>query len=147
MVHHFGGQIDTLNSTPLSTEFNFAYGLRLSYEFVDSSFFKEIRSDNYFVTFSDQSHVKVLPYSSGEGVYLNLLLRTKLLNVMMSYWEGNQFISPNGTFIYQSSNSFQPGSVLAVERYRSLFFVRLIYEKELARNLLFNFRFEPFYTS
>jgi hypothetical protein len=144
-VHHFGGQIDTLRSTPLTTEINTAVGLRLAYHFADSAFFKEIRSDNYYVTYTDESHVNKHPYNSGSGIYLNLLLRTKYLNLLVSYWEGSQYIAPNGTTIYQSANISDPTLALNRDKNRQLLFTRLFFEKKLAQGLDLNVRFEPFY--
>ena len=102
MVHHFGGQIDSLRFAPLSTLINLAGGLRFSFLFSEGSFVKEVRSDNYYVTYHDASPKKVQAYKNGYGVYLNLLLRTKLVNVMASYWNGMEYIAPNGTQIFES---------------------------------------------
>jgi hypothetical protein len=145
VVHHFGGQIDTLRSLPLSTEINMASGLRLSYHFSDSSFFKELRSDNYYVLFTDESHVKKHAYSSGDGWYFNLLLKMRYVSLMASYWQGNKYLNPNGTYIYQSANTVDAGQALKRVPNRNLFFMRLFFEKQIIKNLNFEARLEPLY--
>jgi hypothetical protein len=144
-VHHFGGQIDAVRNLNLSSVLNSAAGLRLSYNFKEGSFVKEIRSDNYYVTYSDISPTPLEPYKSGSGIYLNLLLRTKFINVMASYWDGTKFIAPNGTAIYQSINAIDTNYAATREPHRQLFFVRFFYEKQICKGLNLDVRLEPYY--
>lgn len=145
IVHHFGGQIDTLRSTPISTLVNLAGGLRFSFLFPENSFVKELRSDNYYVAYHNGSNIKVESYKDGYGIYLNLLLRTKLLNIMASYWNGIDYISPNGTQIFEAINPTDPTLWYYREPSRQLLFVRLFYEKKLYKGLNLEVRYEPFY--
>jgi hypothetical protein len=145
IIHHFGGQIDTTHSTPLSTTINTASGLRFSYFFSDGSFFKELRSDNYYVTYYEESPKKRQVYAGGDAIYLNLLLKTKHIGVMASYWSGDQYIAPNGTQIFESINRNEPTRSTYKEPQRQLLFLRLLYEKQLYKGLNMDVRFEPFY--
>lgn len=145
IVHHFGGQIDTARTAPLSTLVNLAGGLRFSVLFAENSFVKELRSDNYLVTFHDGSPKKIEPYEDGYGIYLNLLVRTKLLNVMASYWNGEYYMAPNGTQIYGSLNPVEPTVKSFREDSRQLLFFRVFYEKKLYQGLNLEVRYEPFY--
>lgn len=145
ILHHFGGQIDTARTAPLATLVNLAGGLRFSLSFPENSFVKEVRSDNYLVTFHDGSPVKKQPYEDGYGIYLNLLLRTKFLNLMASYWNGADYIAANGTQIFESINPIEPTMKSYRENERQLLFVRLFYEKKLYKGLNLDVRYEPYY--
>ena len=145
IVHHFGGQIDTTHTTPLSTEINTASGLRISYFFPEGSFLKELRSDNYYVTYYEESPKKRQLFTKGDGMYFNFTIRSKILSIMASYWNGHQYIAPNGTPIFQSINPIEPTRLTYKEPNRSLLFVRLFYEKQLYKGLNLDIRFEPFY--
>ena len=145
VIRHVGGQIDALRNTPLLTDVNMATGLRLSYHFEDSSFFKELRSDNYVVAYSESSSAPVNPYKNGSGMYFNLLLKTKLISLMASYWNAGNYVATNGTPIYQSINSVDFNQALARVPKRELLFLRFFYEKNLAKDLNLDVRFEPFY--
>ena len=145
VIRHVGGQIDALRNTPLLTDVNMATGLRLSYHFEDSSFFKELRSDNYFVAYSESSSAPVNPYKNGSGMYFNLLLKTKVISLMASYWNASNYVATNGTPIYQSINSVDFNQAVARVPKRELLFLRFFYEKNLAKDLSLDVRFEPFY--
>jgi hypothetical protein len=142
LAHHFGGQIDSDSSDIVST-YNMAGGIRLAYFFPATSFLKEVRSDNYYTYYTDESNVKKYAYSHGNGMYFNLLLRSKFVDLMFSYWKGDKYISYNGTQIYQSASNYIPGYA---EKERELLFIRLLYEKQLVKDLFLNVRFEPFYS-
>ena len=145
IVHHSGGQIDVLRTIPLTTMVNMASGLRFSYHFADSAFFKELRTDNYFVTYSESSSQIRNPYKNGHGLYFNVLLKTKLLNFMASYWKASRYVAINGTPLYQSVNTVDLGQSMVRLPQRELLFLRVFYEKDIAKDLKLDVRFEPFY--
>jgi hypothetical protein len=145
VLRHVGGQIDALRSIPLHTDVNMAGGIRFAYHFNEGSFLKELRSDNYFVAYSENTSKPTKPYKNGSGIYFNLLLKAKSISVMASYWKASHYLATDGTSIYQSANTVDIGQSLARVPQRELLFLRFLYEKNLAKDLNLDVRFEPFY--
>ncbi|WP_345222113.1 hypothetical protein [Hymenobacter koreensis] len=139
---HRGGQIDTI-STPLTTLFNVASGLRVRKELA-SSFFHAVHFDGYGVYYQDYSFTKVLPYKSGTGLYLNAGVDTRLTKLQVAYWHGKGFIAPQGGPLYQSI-SYTVNSPDYTERNRQLLILRFFSDYKLTDGLTLSTRFEPFY--
>jgi hypothetical protein len=97
------------------------------------------------VTYHDESNRKVEAYKDGYGIYLNLLMRTKYINLMASYWNGMEYIAPNGSQIFGSTNPIEPTLSTYKEPSRQLLFLRLFYEKKIYKGLNLEVRYEPFY--
>jgi hypothetical protein len=97
---HRGGQIDTDTSNLLMV-FNAAAGITLK-QTIANSFVKHISLDMAVFNFMENSHSGYLPYRNGKGFMWNLSTSSSNLTFMLSYWKGNDFISPRGTALYQS---------------------------------------------
>ena len=69
-------------------------------------------------------------------------MRTKVVDVMLSYWEGDHYIAPRGSYIYQSQSIDHP---LYTEKNRELLFIRLMREQLIFQDLYMTLRFEPVY--
>jgi len=142
LVHHFGGQIDTTNDHIIS-KINTTAGLRFSYEF-QNSFVKEIRSDNYFVYYKNFSPYKdTTQPAEGTGMYFNLLVKTKFIDIMFNYWNAENYIAPRGGHLYQSMSTDYPSNYISPKR--ELLFIRFMYEKQILPHLFLNARLEPYY--
>lgn len=143
LAHHTGGQIDA-NNLPAETQYNSGMGLGLLFPFHGISWLNHIKTENYFVDYFTSETPQVLPYGQGYGIFLNASGSFKWFDLMISYWYGNQFIAHQGTPIYQSVSMdfIQSGYV---EKERKLLFLRLMYERNLTRDLSLAFRFEPVY--
>ncbi|MDP3468788.1 MAG: hypothetical protein Q8S11_10670 [Daejeonella sp.] len=139
-VFHQGGQIDVIDD-PLQTLVNSALGFKLKLPF--SGWIKNLRTENYLISFNDLSFTDLQPYSSGYGWYLNAGFDThKFGSLMGTLWKGNSFISSNGMPLYQSVSQHivHPGYT---EKNRKLFILRYSYQQKLIQNLYMDFRFEP----
>ena len=53
-------------------------------------------TSNYIVGFKDFSNEYQLPYRQGHGIYLNVGADTKYQDVLLSYWQGDGYISELG---------------------------------------------------
>jgi hypothetical protein len=137
---HRGGQIDTDTSNLLMV-FNAAAGITLK-QTIANSFVKHISLDMAVFNFMENSHSGYLPYRNGKGFMWNLSTSSSNLTFMLSYWKGNDFISPRGTALYQSVSLDNPG---LTQSNRQLIFVRFLYAKPLSDGLNLSARFEPFY--
>lgn len=143
LAMHRGGQIDTI-ATPLQTLFNFATGLRVRRKVSATGFVRALHFDGYVTRFTDYSFTEVLPYDKGNGLYLNAGVNTRLSNIMLSYWSGNGFVSPQGGRLYQSISSTVNNSDFT-QRRRELLILRMFSDFHLPGNILLTTRFEPFY--
>jgi hypothetical protein len=130
MVHHKGGQID-VNDQPAETLYNAALGISLIFPFQTVSWLKYVRTDNYFA-------------GQGQGFFLNVSSRFIWFDLALSYWNGNSYIAPQGTPIYQSiSMDYLKNGY--TEEHRKLLFLRITYEHDFAGGLSLALRFEPVY--
>jgi hypothetical protein len=139
-VFHQGGQIDVVDD-PLQTLVNSAIGFKLKLPF--SGWIKDLRTENYLISFNDLSFTDLQPYSRGYGWYLNAGFDThRFGSIMGTFWKGSSFISSNGMPLYQSVSQHIVHSGYT-EKHRKLFILRYSYQQKLIPNLYMDFRFEP----
>ena len=137
---HQGGQIDT-DPDPLKTIANTAIGVKLNLE--RDGFIKHIRTENYFVTYTDLSPTKESTYNDGTAWFINLGVGTKKYGDLTgSFWEGRKYVSPVGMPIYQSVSQ-QIDHAGYSEDIRQLFILRYTYQRQLVSNFYIDFRVEP----
>jgi len=140
---HRGGQIDT-SPLPIKTVFNTAFGISGLLKFPESTFFHGIASDNYLVVYDDLSFEKIDAFREGFAYYLNLTLKTKLFDLMVSYWNGDKYITNHGGELYNSrSTTFKHPEY--IEPNRELLIFRLLQDIHIIDNLYLTARFEPYY--
>ena len=139
---HRGGQIDTIDK-PLQTLFNGATGLRVR-RGLTSRFASALHFDGYLTYFNDYSFTEELPFKSGNGIYLNAGVDTRLSNLQLAYWSGRGYISPLGGRLYQSVSS-SPVDVNYTERQRQLLILRVLRDYRLPGQVILTTRFEPLY--
>ncbi|MEO1052855.1 MAG: hypothetical protein AAFX87_19630 [Bacteroidota bacterium] len=144
VAFHRGGQIDS-NPGPLVTLTNFALGGTVKLKRPGNGFVKEVRFDNYYVYYRDFSSVLLQPFLDGNGLYFNVnILGKKGIEIMGSYWRGNEFISFQGGQLYPSvSSTFKNPD--AIEPTRELFILRFMHNIKVADNLYVSSRIEPYY--
>lgn len=139
LYSHKGGQYDSLN-TPLQSLTNFATGVSASYD-IDRKLFKKIVFDNYYVNYKDISGQKRQPFNEGNGFLSHLLFQFKNVGVDFRYWYGDAYIGPRGMALFQSVSEKYPG---LIERNRELLIASFIFDKEIYKNVYFDFRFIPY---
>jgi hypothetical protein len=140
---HAGGQIDTL-STPLQTLSNAAAGLAVR-RTLGGSVARGLRFDGYVLGFRDNSFASSrIPFKNGQALYLNTTLETRYADVMLSYWQGQRFVSPLGGDLYQglSRTVLNPDFV---DRDRRILLVRLLRDFRIADQAALTVRLEPVY--
>lgn len=141
VLMHEGGQIDYSDRNLISL-INTATGLSFEYKISEHGIFKSIKADNYFTHFYDFSFVKEQPYQSGTGFYSNFTINTKYQNLMISYWEGNNFMSIQGGRLYPSISS-NVKNIGVTEDKRQLLIFRFMSDIKLWDNIYLTGRFEP----
>ena len=139
LYSHKGGQYDSLN-TPLQSLTNFATGLSFTYNF-DKKLFKKIVFDNYYVNYKDVSGQKRQPFNEGNGFLSHLLFQFKNIGIDLRYWNANGYIGPRGMALFQSVSEKYPG---LVEKHRELLIASFIFDKEIYKNVFFDFRIIPY---
>lgn len=138
LVFHQGGQIDTPDRSLISV-INSSFGLVLKYQLPKST----IHSENYLITYKDFSFNKQNPYIQGQGLYLNLGVKTKIADFVASYWQGSGFQSTHGAPLFSSVSS-QINNAGYKEDNRSLLFLRIISEFPISENFSISSRIEPY---
>ncbi|MDP4283810.1 MAG: hypothetical protein Q8891_05265 [Bacteroidota bacterium] len=139
LYSHKGGQVDSLN-TPLQSLTNFATGASITYK-VNNKLFEKVVFDNYYVNYKDISGQKLQAFNEGNGFLSHLLFQFKNVGIDFRYWNGDGYIGPRGMALFQSVSEKYPG---LVEKHRELLIASFIYDKEIFKNVNFDFRFIPY---
>jgi hypothetical protein len=142
IAYHQGGQID-FNPEKILTLWNHSLGL--SYDYFFNGFIKKVHVDGYYAYYQNFTPSRRLAFDDGDGWYSNVSLTTRFnLELMASYWVGNEFISIKGGQLYQSISSavHHEGHV---EPKRELIILRLMHNLKVSDNVNWTARFEPFY--
>lgn len=139
LYSHKGGQVDVTN-VPLQSLTNTALGLSLAYK-NNGRFLKNITFENYYSGYKDVSGNKVQPFNQGSGFLSHLLFGFKDVGIDLRYWNSNGYIAPRGNSLFQSVSEKYPG---LVEKRRELLILSLIFDKEIYKNVFFDFRFIPY---
>jgi hypothetical protein len=141
-ARHFGGQIDTLHA-PIQTLFNYASGVvaRLP---LNGRVVQAVRLNAYGLLYTDRSGFERLPFTQGNGLYLNGTVESRYLDVMLSYWQGNKFYAPLGGNYYQSVAS-RYGTPGYTDAERRLLLVRLLRDFRISDAAALTVRVEPVY--
>lgn len=143
LVNHRGGEID-VTAEPARTVWNGATGLGLLFPVRETASFRSIKMDGYYVFFQTAESSSPIPYHSGNGWFLNVTGKMKWLDLMLSYWHGNQFYAPNGGTLYQSVSFDFPNDGYT-EMKRDLIYLRALFEHDFDHGLTLSIRFEPVY--
>lgn len=139
LYSHKGGQYDS-STAPLTSLTNFATGASITYNF-DRKLLKKIVFDNYYVNYKDISGVKRQPFNEGNGYLSHLLFQFKNVGIDLRYWNAEGFIGPRGMALFQSVSEKYPG---LTERHRELLICSFIFDKEIYKNVFFDFRIIPY---
>ncbi|MEO9146421.1 MAG: hypothetical protein ABI237_12790 [Ginsengibacter sp.] len=139
LYSHKGGQVDVL-STPLQSLTNLATGISVTRKF-DKTLLQKIVFENYYVNYKDISGHKVQPFNEGNAFLSHLLFQFKNLGLDLRYWNGEGFIGPRGMSLFQSVSEKYPG---LTEKHRELLIASFIYDKEIYKNVFFDFRVIPY---
>lgn len=139
LYSHKGGQVDSLH-TPLQSLVNFAVGPSITFN-LDHKLLKRIVFDNYYINYKDISGEKLQAFKEGNAFLSHLLFDFKNVGIDLRYWNGEGFIGPRGMALFQSVSEKYPG---LVEKHRELLIVSFIYDKEIFKNVNFDFRIIPY---
>lgn len=139
LYSHKGGQVDSLH-TPLQSLTNFATGASITYN-VNNKLFQKVVFDNYYVNYKDISGEKLQAFNEGNAFLSHLLFQFKNIGIDFRYWNGDGYIGPRGMALFQSVSEKYPG---LVEKHRELLIASFIYDKEIFKNVNFDFRFIPY---
>ena len=143
IVFHRGGQIDA-SPLPVLTLVNGAVGLEIEGPVSPTGFWRRWYTKNYFTLYNDASNTKRQPFDQGNGWYLNIGAKTRIFEIMGSFWHGDGFIAPIGGQLYPSvSSTFKNPD--AIEEIRALFILRLLYDWPVTDQLVMGARLEPYY--
>ena len=103
-----------------------------------------LRLNAYALASDDHSTVFRLPYTSGNGLYVNGTLETRYVDAMLSFWRGHQFYAPLGGNYYQSIAS-RYGTPGYTDAERRLLMLRLLRDFRIFDAAALTVRVEPVY--
>ncbi len=138
IARHQGGQIDAAG-LPIQSVVNTALGVNWIQPL--TGWVKEAGISGYYVFDKDITRTRQA-YLDGDGVYINGYMATRFgLEVMASYWQGQEFMSFQGGKIYPAvsldGQSIQPSPNLMI--------LRFLYNYQVADQLVLSLRYEPYY--
>lgn len=139
LYSHAGGQYDSV-STPLTSLVNSTIGGSLIYK-VNHKLLKRIVFENNYVNYKDISFTKVQPFSEGNAFLSHLLFDFKNVGIDFRYWNSEGYIAPRGMALFQAVSQKYPG---LIEKHRELLIVSFIYDREIFKNVNFDFRILPY---
>jgi hypothetical protein len=100
LIAHKGG-MHTIVEAHVQTYFNYVYGIDLEYK-LGGKIFQNLAFRGYMANYKDLSIVREQPYTSGTGLYPNILIEGKFLDLMLGYWKAQRFIATRGEYLFQS---------------------------------------------
>jgi hypothetical protein len=139
LIYHEAGQIDTDTITPFQVLINEAIGLRLEHGNKDAwLYYLELSG----LLFNDATFSGLFPYKNGNGILAQVGTAFKGNYFALNYWNGNNYVAPRGTSIYQSISTVDSANY---QSNRQLVFLRLINNFPVFNSSVqASFRFEPF---
>ncbi len=140
LYSHKGGQYDSLSNVPLQSIVNSAAGASFIFK-VNHKLLQKIVFDNYYVNYKDISGDKRQAFNEGNGFLSHLLFAFKNVGIDLRYWNGQGYIAPRGMALFQSVSEKYPG---LIEKHRELLIASFIYDKEIFKNVNFDFRLIPY---
>ncbi len=143
MANHMGGQIDISNATA-GTIFNSSPGIGLIVPLRKNGMLHAVRSELYLSFYDATDPVKNQPVLSGSAYYINLTGAFKWFDIMISYWNGDDYYAPYGSALYRSP-AFDYEVSGYYEENRNLLIGRILYEKKLSGGMSLGIRFQPIY--
>ncbi len=139
LTRHQGGQLD-IAGLPIQTLFNTAVGLNWTQPV--NGLFRQVTLNGLYLYDKDLTHSRQA-YYDGNGYYANATLSTKFgLDLMASYWKGNEFQAFDGGKIYQAVSYFDP---TRIQPSPQLMIFRVLYDYKVAPNLYLTLRYEPYF--
>jgi hypothetical protein len=137
IITHRGGQINE-NKQPILSIANFLFGLNCDFKLNKLN----IRLKENYLTFTDISPSKNLPYLSGYSIVSGVDIRYKNIEANLNHRYGKFFISSRGNPLYMSISEDISGYK---EPFRAFFVGNLMYAKEVYQGLKLGLGFESYY--
>jgi hypothetical protein len=105
---------------------------------------QELRSDICLTGYNATEPIQDQPVLSGSGYYLNLNATFKWFDLMVSYWNGEDYYAPFGGPLY-GSVGWDYEITGTYQKERELLIGRVLLEHDLGDRLSLAFRFQPVY--
>lgn len=128
---HLGGEIYSEPHKNIRTQFNFAYGTKITQR-RPGKLIDKIDFQGYLTFYEDLSPTKCDSFFDGTGQYVALTFGMKNFGIMLNYWDAHQYVAPLGEPYYLSKSREYPGDYI---QYRKMAMLRLMYEQKLWDNM------------
>lgn len=130
IVHHKGGQINANPKKDLVMLLNNAAGI--NWGFSTGKF--GLRGTYLFCGYKDLASVPYSQYSNGNGHLASLMANYNGFSLGYSYWSANQYLSPEGTQMFNTVGNVADAPFS--EKYRELSVAYLKYQKKIDEQAL-----------
>jgi hypothetical protein len=137
---HVGGQISDYPEK-MQSLVNIAPGLELEYNFKEGNI-KKAELTSHFVFYKDLTKKSGLNFFSGQGIYTNASISSKYFNLMVGYWNADNFVAPMGSSLFQSISDHEAGYY---QKKRQLLTSKVKYEKTIQKRISLKAMFETYY--
>jgi hypothetical protein len=140
-LYHLGGQGILVQSYSLLLG---ALGVKCNFLLSDYGWLQSLKFENYGV-FSRYMKEVVRPFKQGQAFYSKVNLKTAWLDIGVSYWQGNGFISEDlGDPLYQSI-AWINQKVASQEKNRQLLLLDFDYTYQLTTQMDISIHLAPYY--
>ncbi len=138
-IQHVGGQDLSIDLNG-GNQSNAALGTALEWKIPSSPFWHSVRWDIYGLIYLDDFS-DTTQRREGTGVYSNLYIKNKIVDLLLSYWRGEEFSAPQGGDLYRSFPVKADGQL---EEVRQLLFIRLLKDFQVREDFSISLRVEPY---
>ncbi len=104
---HLGGQVSDYKTESYSL-FNTVSGIKLSRD-LGSGFFQKIGLHTYYLTYSELTEARGLPFTKGHAIYPTGLLTYKRGEFMLGYWHSENYFALKGSPLFWSISDYNLG--------------------------------------
>lgn len=120
---------------------HYSLGGRLAWKGGEDEFLQRFRFESFWV-FQRLNENEIYPNDRGQGIYLNLAFENKAIDLLLNYWNGRDYVNPEGGPLFGSVplRGHMPASY---EEERELIFVRFLKDIKLQDGLGLSLRWEP----
>jgi hypothetical protein len=139
LARHTGGQVNSGN-TPMQSIINLSMGIEATKKV--GGLLNTIGFFGSFLTYSDLTEANTLGVYKGKAVYTGVKAEGEKFMAMAGFWNGDDFIAPKGSPLFQSVSAYNPTEVIP---HRRLLTSKAGYHHAFHRQIRFSFLFEGYY--
>jgi hypothetical protein len=140
VASHIGGQGGNFNEKQHSLA-NLVGGLQIHRQ-VGDGFIRKVGLSAYYAHYKDLDNENNWHFHSGSAWYPMLETSYKYGNLMLGYWQADNFLAPKGSPLFQSVSDYKDGYY---QKERQLVTAKLSYSRTFVKQIRFSVMLESYY--